>query len=222
MIVRSDVPAMQLAQPQRARWLAGVVASAMIGLSACSASSKAAAPASAPAVSSPASGQPTTTADTSAASPADSSSAAVDSPSAVGGGALGAVDACTLLTAADFAAATDKVQPADLPPSAYSLRTVKAVTDVSANVDQHSACTYHFSGKPGASGELTLDVMTAAEYHSLGQLETGKPIDGLGDEAAVFGERPAFLKGPRGVEIANSSSTIAFGKALLRALAAHF
>jgi hypothetical protein len=36
---------------------------------------------------------------------------------------LAGVDACTLLTADDFAAATDKVQPAGFPPSKYTLTT---------------------------------------------------------------------------------------------------
>jgi hypothetical protein len=134
---------------------------------------------------------------------------------------LGAVDACTLLTPADFAAATDKIHPGE-PASAYTLKTEKATTDVSGATDQHSACTYHYSGHPGDSGEVTLDVMTASEYHSLKTFETGKPISGLGDEAAVYGDRPAFLLGDKGAEIANSQSSIAFGTALLRELATHF
>ena len=71
---------------------------------------------------------------------------------------LGVVDACSLLTPVDFATATDKVQPQGFPASSYTLRTQKVKTDVSPAVDQHSACTYYFSGKPGASGEITLDV----------------------------------------------------------------
>jgi len=39
-----------------------------------------------------------------------------------------------------------------LPASSYTLTTEKAQTDVSAATDQHAACTYHFSGHPGASG----------------------------------------------------------------------
>jgi len=64
--------------------------------------------------------------------------------------------------------------------------------------------------------------MTASEYHSLKTSEAGKPISGLGDEAAVYGERPTFLLGTKGAEIANSQSSIAFGTALLRQLATHF
>jgi hypothetical protein len=131
---------------------------------------------------------------------------------------LGAVDACSLLTPVDFATATDKVQPKDFLPSSYTLRTQKVKTDVSPAVDQHSACTYYFSGHPGASGEITLDVMTAAEFKHLGDFEKGKPIAELGDEAAVYGERPAARRGDRGALIANSSSSIAFGKEILRVL----
>ena len=97
-----------------------------------------------------------------------------------------------------------------------------AKTDVSAAVDQHSACTYVYTGNPGSGGELTLDVMTASEYQSLGSFEQGKPISGLGDEAAVYGDRPAFRKGSKGALIANSQSSVAFGTELLRSLAAHF
>ena len=110
---------------------------------------------------------------------------------------LGAVDACSLLTPVDFATATDKVQPQGFPASSYTLRTQKVKTDVSPAVDQHSACTYYFSGKPGASGEITLDVMTAAEFKHLGDFEKGKPIAELGDEAAVYGTRPAARRGDR-------------------------
>jgi hypothetical protein len=131
---------------------------------------------------------------------------------------LGEVDACSLLTPVDFATATDKVQPKGFPASSYTLSTQKVKTDVSPAVDQHSACTYHFSGHPGASGEITLDVMTAAEYKNLGEFERGKPIGELGDEAAVYGERPAVRRGDRGALIANSSSSIAFGKEILRIL----
>lgn len=155
---------------------------------------------------------------------AQTHAAGPSSDSSTGGSnstALGSVDACTLLAPADFAAATDKIQAAGRPPTEYTLTTEKTTTDVSAAVDQHSACTYHFSGHPGDTGELTLDVMTAAEYHLLGQLDKGKPLAGLGDEAAVYGERPAYLKGQRGVLIANSSSSIAFGTELLRSLASH-
>jgi hypothetical protein len=134
---------------------------------------------------------------------------------------LGSIDACTLLTPADFAAATSKIHPGEAPTS-YTLTTEKAKTDVSAAIDQHSACTYHYTGHPGGGGVLTLDVMTASEYHSLKTFETGKPISGLGDEAAVYGERPAFLLGDKGAEIANSQSSVAFGTALLRELATHF
>ncbi|MDB6088140.1 MAG: hypothetical protein JWN85_924, partial [Gammaproteobacteria bacterium] len=129
---------------------------------------------------------------------------------------LAGVDACSLLTPVDFAAATDKVQSKDFPASQYTLSTQQVKTDVSPAVEQHSACTYHFSGHPGASGEITLDVMTAAEYKGLGTFEKGKPIAGLGDEAAVYGERPAVRRGDRGALIANSSSTTAFGKEILR------
>jgi hypothetical protein len=128
------------------------------------------------------------------------------------------VDACSLLTPVDFATATDKVQPKGFPASSYTLSTQTVKTDVSPAFDQHSACTYHFSGHPGASGEITLDVMTAAEYKNLGEFERGKPIGELGDEAAVYGERPAVRRGDRGALIANSSSSIAFGKELLRVL----
>jgi hypothetical protein len=131
---------------------------------------------------------------------------------------LGVVDACSLLTPADFATATDRVQPKGFPASSYTLRTQKVKTDVSPAVDQHSACTYFFSGHPGASGEITLDVMTAAEFEHLGDFEKGKPIAALGDEAAVYGERPAARRGNRGALIANSSSSIAFGKEILRVL----
>jgi hypothetical protein len=159
----------------------------------------------------------------SAAQPPGSSVSVVEpSTSSSDSTTLASTDACTVLTVADFAAATDKVQPSDLPPSKYTLTTAKTTTDVSPAVDQHSACTYHFSGDPGASGELTLDVMTSAEYHSLGTFEPGKPIAGLGDQGAVYGERPAFLLGKRGALIANSSSSIAFGTELLRRLASHF
>ena len=180
-------------------------AAALMMATACGGGSSKAAPAG-PAAPQPVTSQPSTEASATVAA----------------GTALGSVDACTALTPADFATATDKVQAAGRPASSYTLKTEKTKTDVSAAVDQHAACTYHFSGNPGDSGELTLDVMTAAEYHQLGQFETGKPIAGLGDEAAVYGERPAFLKGQRGVVIANSSSSIAFGKELLRSLAAHF
>jgi hypothetical protein len=131
---------------------------------------------------------------------------------------LGEVDACSLLTPVDFATATDKVQPKGFPASSYTLSTQKVKTDVSPAFDQHSACTYHFSGHPGASGEITLDVMTAAEFKHLGDFEKGKPIAELGDEAAVYGERPAARRGDRGALIANSSSSIAFGKEILRVL----
>jgi hypothetical protein len=63
--------------------------------------------------------------------------------------------------------------------------------------------------------------MTASEYHSLGTFEHGKPLSGIGDEAAVYGDRPAFLKGNKGA-LANSQSTVAFGTELLRSLAMHF
>jgi len=196
------------------------MAVATFGLAACSSSSSHGKPTAAqqPSIST---GQQQ--ASSAAAQPANSS-ATSSQPSASSGGSttLGSVDACTLLTAADFAAATNKVQPSGFSPSKYTLTTEKTTTDVSAAVEQHSACTYHFSGEPGDTGELTLDVMTAAEYHSLGTFEPGKPIAGLGDEAAVFGERPAFLLGNRGALIANSSSTIAFGTELLRNLASHF
>jgi hypothetical protein len=131
---------------------------------------------------------------------------------------LGTVDACSLLTPADFATATDKVQPKGFPASSYTLRTQKVKTDVSPAVDQHSACTYYFAGHPGASGEITVDVMTAAEFEHLGDFEKGKPIAELGDEAAVYGARPAARRGDRGALIANSSSSIAFGKEILRVL----
>ncbi len=134
---------------------------------------------------------------------------------------LGAVDSCSLLTPADFAAASDKIHPGS-PATAFTLTTKKVTTDVSAATDQHSACTYYYTGHPGDGGELTLDVMTASEYHSLKTSEAGKPISGLGDEAAVYGERPTFLLGTKGAEIANSQSSIAFGTALLRQLATHF
>jgi hypothetical protein len=137
-------------------------------------------------------------------------------------GSLAGVDACTLLTPDDFAAANDKVEPAGSPPSKYTFTTKAVKTDVSAAVDQHSACTYDYTGNPGSGGELTLDVMTASEYRSLGTFEQGKPLSGLGDEAAVYGERPAFRKGNKGALIANSQSTVAFGKELLRSLATHF
>jgi hypothetical protein len=147
-------------------------------------------------------------------------SPALASSATTGGStSLGDVDACSLLTSVDFATATDNVQPKGFPPSSYTLRTRKVKTDVSPAVDQHSACTYYFSGHPGASGEITLDVMTAAEYKTLGQFEKGKPIAGLGDEAAVYGQRPALRRGERGAVIANSSSSIAFGKEILRAVA---
>jgi hypothetical protein len=158
----------------------------------------------------------------SAAAVQQSTGAAVQSGSGSGSASLSGVDACTLLTAKDFATATDKVQPAGSPPSQYTVTTKAAKTDVSPAVDQHSACTYHYTGNPGSGGELTLDVMTASEYHSLGTLEQGKPISGLGDEAAVYGERPAFLKGNKGALIANSQSSKAFGTELLRSLATHF
>jgi hypothetical protein len=179
-----------------------VVAAGMLGLAACGGGS---------------SGKPSAAQQTGSSTPAS-----LTSSSGSASATLGAVDACTLLTPSDFAAATDKVQPSGFPASSYTLTTEKAQTDVSAATDQHAACTYHFSGHPGASGELTLDVMTSAEYHSLGTFETGKPVTGLGDEAAVYGERPAFLLGNRGALIANSSSSIAFGTELLRRLASHF
>jgi hypothetical protein len=187
-----------------------VVAAAMFGAVACGSSSSHGTPAAA---------QPT---NSSAPSTAPSASTPDSVASTSESSTLGSVDACTLLTVADFAAATDKVQPSDQPPSSYTLTTEKTKTDVGPAVDQHSACTYHFSGNPGASGELTLDVMTSAEYHSLGTFDTAKPITGLGDEAAVYGDRPAFLLGNRGALIANSSSSIAFGTELLRRLASHF
>jgi hypothetical protein len=187
---------------KRSLWLgSAVVAATMLGSTACGGG---------------ASGKPAATQQI----PSSTRSSAT-SPSSSGSATLGAVNTCTLLTPSDFAAATDKVQPSGFPASSYTLRTEKTTTDVSAKTDEHSACTYHFSGNPGASGELTLDVMTPAEYHSLGTFETGKPITGLGDEAAVYGERPAFLQGNRGALIANSSSSIAFGTELLRRLASH-
>jgi hypothetical protein len=158
----------------------------------------------------------------SSAAAQQSTGSAVQSGSGAGSGSLSGVDACTLLTAKDFATATDKVQPAGSPPSKYTVTTTAVKTDVSAAVDQHSACTYHYTGNPGSGGEVTLDVMTASEYHLLGTLDQGKPISGLGDEAAVYGERPAFLKGNKGALIANSQSTKAFGTELLRSLATHF
>jgi hypothetical protein len=102
------------------------------------------------------------------------------------------------------------------------ITTKAATTDVSAAVDQHSACTYDCTGSPGFAVELTLDVMTAAEYASLGTFEKGKPLSGIGDEAAVYGDCPAFRRGKIGALIANSQSTVAFGTELLRSLAAHF
>jgi hypothetical protein len=157
---------------------------------------------------------------------ASKSSAAVQQSTggavASGSESLAGVDACTLLTTDDFATATDKVQPAGSPPSKYTLTTTAVKTDVSAAVDQHSACTYHYTGNPGSGGELTLDVMTASEYKSLGTLDQGKPLSGIGDEAAVYGDRPAFRKGKKGALIANSQSSKAFGTELLRSLATHF
>jgi hypothetical protein len=132
---------------------------------------------------------------------------------------LSGVDSCTLLTPADFSAATAAVLASQYPTSTYTLRTVPTKTDVGPAVEQHSACTYHFTGNPGTNGEITLDVMTAAEYKTLATFDTPKPITGLGDEAAVFGTRPAVHKGDRGALIANSSGSIAFATALLRSLA---
>jgi len=150
--------------------------------------------------------------------PATSSSADATASSAPGAGLAG-VDSCTLLTPADFTAATAAVLASQYPSSTYTLRTVPIKTDVGPAVDQHSACTYHFTGNPGTTGEITLDVMTAAEYKTLGTYDTPKPISNLGDEAAVFGTRPAFLKGSHAALIANSSGSIAFATALLRSLA---
>ena len=154
-----------------------------------------------------------------AAPPATSSSASTSLADRTAGPALAGVDSCTLLTPADFAAATAAVLVSQYPSSTYTLRTVPTKTDVGPAVEQHSACTYHFTGNPGTVGEITLDVMTAAEYKTLGLYDTPKPISNLGDEAAVFGTRPAFLKGPHAALIANSSGSVAFATALLRSLA---
>jgi hypothetical protein len=151
-----------------------------------------------------------------------SASATADATASSGTGAgLAGVDSCTLLTPADFTAATAAVLASQYPSSTYTLRTVPTKTDVGPAVDQHSACTYHFTGSPGTTGEITLDVMTAAEYKTLGTYDTPKMISNLGDEAAVFGTRPAFLKGSHAALIANSSGSIAFATALLRSLAPH-
>jgi hypothetical protein len=151
--------------------------------------------------------------------PAGSSPSADASGKGAPSTVLGAVDSCTLLKPADFTAATTAVESAQDPISAYTFTTTPTKTDVGPAVEQHSACTYHFSGKPGITGEITLDVMTAAEYKSLGTIDTPRPISGLGDEAGVYGERPAFLKGNHGALIANASTNKDFGIALLRALA---
>ena len=187
----------------RARSRSPLILAAAIGLTACGGGS----------ASSPSAGKPSAS-DAASASPKSTSTSS-------GSTSLGAVDACTLLTPADFTAATLKIHPGEAP-TTYTLKTQKATTDVSAATDHHSACTYHYSGQPGGGGELTLDVMTASQYHGLKTFEPGKSIPGLGDEAAVYGERPAFLVGDKGAEIANSQSSIAFGTALLRQLATHF
>ncbi|MDQ1724759.1 MAG: hypothetical protein QOG52_1787 [Frankiaceae bacterium] len=136
-----------------------------------------------------------------------------------GSTALGAIDACTLLTPADFAAATTANDATQYPTSTYTLRTESVKTDVGPAVDQHSACTYHYTGAPGYTGQFTLDVMTVAEYKSLATFDKPKPIAGLGDEAAVFGSRPAVLKGNHGALIANSQGTVAFATEILRVVA---
>jgi hypothetical protein len=166
-------------------------------------------------------GSSTKTASPSAPSDGASPSAEASDASSPGSGstALGSIDSCTLLTPADFTAATNAVASATSPNSVYTLRTTPTKTDVGPAVEQHSACTYHFSGNPGISGEITLDVMTASEYKSLATFDHPKPISGLGDEAAVFGERPAVLKGNHGALIANASTQKDFAIALLRALA---
>jgi hypothetical protein len=143
----------------------------------------------------------------------------VTASTGTGSTALGSIDACTLLTPADFAAATTANDATQYPTSTYTLRTEKVKTDVGPAVEQHSACTYHYSGAPGYTGEFTLDVMTVAEYKSLGTFDKPKPIAGLGDEAAVFGSRPAVLKGNHGALIANSQGTIAFATEILRVVA---
>ena len=156
--------------------------------------------------------------------PATTSSASTTADVTAGSGAgagLAGVDSCTLLTPADFTAATAAVLASQYPSSTYTLRKVPTKTDVGPAVDQHSACTYHFTGNPGTTGEITLDVMTAAEYKTLRTYDTSKPISNLADEAAVFGTRPAFLKGSHAALIANSSGSIAFATALLRSLAPH-
>ena len=159
-------------------------------------------------------------ADTSSAPATDASSSAdaSDTASAPAVAGLAGVDACTLLTPADFTAATTAFNPTQYPTSTYTLKTVPTKTDVGPAVDQHSACTYHFTGAPGYTGEFTLDVMTVAEYKSLGTIDSPKPIAGLGDEAAIFGERPAVLKGSHGALIANSQGSKAFSTAILRVL----
>lgn len=158
-----------------------------------------------------------------AVSPKAGESATADASATGGtdsvGTTLGGVDSCTLLTPADFSAATTAVLASMYPASTYALRTVPTKTDVGPAVEQHSACTYHFTGNPGTTGEITLDVMTAAEYRSLANFDPPKPIGGLGDEAAVFGVRPAVRHGDRGALIANSSGSIAFATALLRSFA---
>ena len=191
------------AHQRRAGWLL-LTCSALIASAGCGGSATKAGNAVPPATTSSAS-----------TSPADKTA----SPGA--GSALAGVDSCTLLTTADFTAATAAILASQYPSSTYTLRTVPTKTDVGPAVDQHSACIYHFTGNPGTVGEITLDVMTAAEYKTLGLYDTPKPISNLGDEAAVFGTRPAFLKGPHAALIANSSGSVAFATALLRSLAPH-
>ena len=161
------------------------------------------------------------TAQSTATSGGDASTTPKTSAATSGSSALGAVDACTLLKPADFTAATTATAAGQYPSSVYTLKTEPTKTDVGPAVDQHSACIYHFAGKPGYSNQLTLDVMTATEYQGLSQFDKPKPVSGLGDEAGVFGDRPAFRKGDHGYLIANSQGSTAFSVALLKALATH-
>lgn len=157
-----------------------------------------------------------TTSNALASAPTDSASAGgADTTTSA---SLGSLNACTLLTAADFETVDAKLDPGGAAPK-ISIRTEQTKTDVGPAVDQHRACIYHFSGDPGVSGELTLDVMTSAEYKTLDDFLTPKPIAGLGDEAAVFGERPAVRVGDRAALIANSSTMRNYGIEVLRVVA---
>jgi hypothetical protein len=111
-------------------------------------------------------------------------------------------DSCTLLTAADLDAVTKALGGT---PDGGAVRTTAKKTDVGPAVEQHSTCHYVRDGAGGM--QFDLDVMTQAEYDTLDDFETPKPIAGLGDAAAVYGVRPAVRVGALGALIANTQGT---------------